>query len=56
MLQAQGKLGEAIYAASQMEPTPSDDQETPVSNDEDVVDAEIVDDEDDKPTDGKDAK
>ncbi|MBX9719108.1 MAG: molecular chaperone DnaK [Microbacteriaceae bacterium] len=53
---SQTKLGEAIYAASQMEPTPSDDQETPVSNDEDVVDAEIVDDEDDKPTDGKDAK
>ena len=43
---SQTKLGEAIYAASQMEPTPSQDQETPASNDEDVVDAEIVDDED----------
>ncbi|WP_439564552.1 molecular chaperone DnaK [Microcella sp.] len=54
---SQTKLGEAIYAASQMEPTPSDDQETPVSNDEDVVDAEIVDDEDDKSADGgKDKK
>ncbi len=53
---SQTKLGEAIYAASQMEPTPSEDQETPASTDEDVVDAEIVDDEDDKPADGKDAK
>ena len=56
---SQTKLGEAIYAASQMEPTPSEDQETPASNDDDVVDAEIVDDEDDKPADGsadKDAK
>ena len=55
---SQGKLGEAIYAASQMEPTPSADQETPAASDEDVVDAEIVDDEDDKPTasSDKDAK
>lgn len=55
---SQGKLGEAIYAASQMEPTPSADQETPAGSDEDVVDAEIVDDEDDKPTTSsdKDAK
>jgi molecular chaperone DnaK len=52
---SQTKLGEAIYAASQMEPTPSEDQETPASKDDDVVDAEIVDDEDDKPAD-KDAK
>ena len=55
---SQTKLGEAIYAASQMEPTPSEDQETPASNDDDVVDAEIVED-DDKPADGsadKDAK
>ena len=43
---SQTKLGEAIYAASQMDPTPSEDQE-PTSNDDDVVDAEIVDDEDD---------
>ena len=56
---SQTKLGEAIYAASQMEPTPSEDQETPASNDDDVVDAEIVEDDDDKPADGsadKDAK
>ncbi len=56
---SQTKLGEAIYAASQMEPTPSEDQETPAANDDDVVDAEIVDDEDDKAADGsteKDAK
>ena len=45
---SQGKLGEAIYAASQMDPTPSADQETPAATDEDVVDAEIVEDEDDK--------
>ena len=44
---SQGKLGEAIYAASQMDPTPSADQETPAATDEDVVDAEIVEDEDD---------
>ena len=43
---SQTKLGEAIYAASQMDPTPSEDQEES-SNDDDVVDAEIVDDEDD---------
>ena len=53
---SQTKLGEAIYAASQMEPTPSEDQETPASKEEDVVDAEIVDDEDEKPADAKDAK
>ena len=43
---SQTKLGEAIYAASQMDPTPSEDQQES-SNDDDVVDAEIVDDEDD---------
>jgi molecular chaperone DnaK len=52
---SQTKLGEAIYAASQMDPTPAEDQEAP-SNDDDVVDAEIVDDEDEtKPAD-KDSK
>jgi molecular chaperone DnaK len=45
---SQTKLGEAIYAASQMDPTPSADQEAPAAADEDVVDAEIVEDEDDK--------
>ncbi|MCA1942418.1 MAG: molecular chaperone DnaK [Yonghaparkia sp.] len=54
---SQTKLGEAIYAASQMDPTPSADQETPTASDEDVVDAEIVEDEDDKPASAdKDAK
>ena len=56
---SQTKLGEAIYAASQMDPTPSADQEAPAAADEDVVDAEIVEDEDDKPADAasdKDAK
>jgi molecular chaperone DnaK len=43
---SQTKLGEAIYAASQMDPTPSADQQTPAAADEDVVDAEIVEDED----------
>ena len=44
---SQTKLGEAIYSASQMDPTPSDDQEDSSTDDDDVVDAEIVDDEDD---------
>jgi molecular chaperone DnaK len=48
--ESQTKLGEAIYAASQAEPTLSDDQESSTSSDEDVVDAEIVDDEDDAKT------
>ena len=49
--QSQGKLGEAIYAASQAE-QPADagaqpaDGENAASSDEDVVDAEVVDDED----------
>ena len=45
---SQSKLGEAIYNASQTEPTPSEDQEEGSSStsDDDVVDAEIVDDED----------
>jgi molecular chaperone DnaK len=44
---SQTKLGEAIYAASQMDPTSSEDQQESSANDDDVVDAEIVDDEDD---------
>jgi len=51
--ESQGKLGEAIYANSQSEasaePTESA-EETPASSDEDIVDAEVVDDE---PTDDK---
>jgi molecular chaperone DnaK len=53
---SQTKLGEAIYAASQMDPTPSADQETPAAADEDVVDAEIVEDEDSTDSADKDAK
>ena len=50
---SQTKLGEAIYNASQTEPTPSADQEDGATSDEDVVDAEIVDDEDDADKDKK---
>ena len=55
---SQTKLGEAIYNASQTEPTPSADQEDGSTSDEDVVDAEIVDDEDEAAKDDsdKDAK
>ncbi|RUR01661.1 molecular chaperone DnaK [Labedella endophytica] len=48
---SQTKLGEAIYAQSQQEQAaPAEGAEQPAdsSNDEDVVDAEVVDDEDDK--------
>lgn len=52
--QSQGKLGEAIYAASQAageqgDPTVADPGNGDVPNpEEDVIDAEVVDDEDDK--------
>jgi molecular chaperone DnaK len=52
--QSQGKLGEAIYASSQAEQAPAADGDAPAgdsgsaSADEDVIDAEVVDDEDDK--------
>jgi molecular chaperone DnaK len=48
---SQTKLGEAIYAQSQAEqaaPAEGAEQPADASNDEDVVDAEVVDDEDDK--------
>lgn len=45
--QSQTKLGEAIYAASQAEESAATEPQS-TSSDEDVVDAEIVDDEDDK--------
>jgi len=48
---SQTKLGEAIYAQSQQEqaaPAEGAEQPTESSNNEDVVDAEVVDDEDDK--------
>jgi molecular chaperone DnaK len=52
--QSQGKLGEAIYASAQAEQAPAADGDAPAgdsgsaSADEDVIDAEVVDDEDDK--------
>lgn len=45
---SQTKLGEAIYAASQAEESAASAEPESSANDEDVVDAEIVDDEDDK--------
>ena len=47
---SQGKLGEAIYSQSQAAPdaAPADGAEEPTSSDEDVVDAEVVDDEEQK--------
>jgi len=47
--ESQGKLGEAIYASSQADAAsaePDAEQPTPENADEDVVDAEVVDDED----------
>lgn len=44
---SQTKLGEAIYAASQAEAASEGAEQAP-ADDEDVVDAEVVDDEDDK--------
>lgn len=46
--EAQTKLGEAIYAASQAEEAAASAESESSTSDEDVVDAEIVDDEDDK--------
>ncbi|MFT4050975.1 MAG: Hsp70 family protein, partial [Microbacterium sp.] len=52
--QSQGKLGEAIYAASQAADAAASASEQPAesasdtASDEDVVDAEVVDDEDEK--------
>ena len=52
---SQGKLGEAIYASSQAsqaasEPAPDgpSDEQPASGSDEDVIDAEVVDDEDEK--------
>ena len=44
--QSQGKLGEAIYAAGQDAPAESASEST--KDDEDIIDAEVVDDEDEK--------
>ena len=50
--ESQGKLGEAIYASSQAEQAPDAGAEQPADSaapsDEDVIDAEVVDDEDEK--------
>jgi molecular chaperone DnaK len=48
--ESQGKLGEAIYATSQADAAAADSAEQPAdaSSDEDVVDAEVVEDEEDK--------
>jgi molecular chaperone DnaK len=43
LVASQGKLGEAIYASQ-----PAEGEATPEANTEDVVDAEVVDEEDDK--------
>ena len=45
--ESQGKLGEAIYAAAQSE-TPAEGAAGDQSNDDDVVDAEVVDDDEEK--------
>ncbi|MFM6967631.1 MAG: molecular chaperone DnaK [Microbacteriaceae bacterium] len=44
--QSQGKLGEAIYASGQ--DAPAADESESAKDDEDIIDAEVVDDEDDK--------
>ena len=52
--QSQGKLGEAIYASSQADASAAGEDATAsgsagdAASDEDVVDAEVVDDEDEK--------
>ena len=42
------KIGEAVYAADQAAPAAEDVQDAPGDADEDVVDAEVVDEEDEK--------
>ncbi len=51
---SQGKLGEAIYA--NQADAPADDAPESTKDDEDIIDAEVVDDEEDKNTDDKDDK
>ena len=46
--ESQQKLGEAIYNAPEAQPTEAEEPAAEASNDEDIVDAEVVDDEDDK--------
>ncbi|MGL4340207.1 MAG: molecular chaperone DnaK [Rhodoglobus sp.] len=58
--ESQQKLGEAIYSAAQAEPTEGENPEEPVAeqtSDEDIVDAEVIDDEEDpKPSKGPRSK
>ncbi|MDP4586244.1 MAG: Hsp70 family protein, partial [Microbacteriaceae bacterium] len=51
---SQGKLGEAIYA--NQDEAPTDDAPESTKDDEDIIDAEVVDDEDDKSDDKDDKK
>ena len=51
---SQGKLGEAIYA--NQADAPVDDAPESTKDDEDIIDAEVVDDEDDTKADDKDDK
>ena len=46
--ESQSKLGEAIYQAQQSAPEAAPTEEPAAGSDEDIVDAEVVDDEDDK--------
>ena len=43
--ESQQKLGEAIYSAAQAEPTAGSTEESAAESDEDIVDAEVIDDE-----------
>jgi len=45
---SQQKIGEALYAQNEAAPEGAAEEETPAANDEDIVDAEVVDDEPDK--------
>jgi len=46
--ESQQKIGEEIYAAAQAEESAAGTTETPEATDEDIVDAEVVDDDDKK--------
>ncbi|NYF09392.1 molecular chaperone DnaK [Leifsonia sp. AK011] len=48
LTESQQKLGEAIYNAPEAQPTEAEEPAAAASSDEDIVDAEVVDDEDDK--------
>ncbi len=50
--ESQSKLGQAIYSASQEQPAEADPESAPEGSDEDIVDAEVVDDEPEAGADG----